>query len=111
MKQLFVRIILIILVTTVVTQPDHIAGAQFVSQKNTLRGSQIFAFALQKQLQDERIPCTNYVIIKFRDTNRSVDTLNRQEVQRLVPGLALIGIISGLCTVEHRSFNCQNTCL
>lgn len=91
MKRLSVRIILIILiilVTALITQPDHIAGAQSISRKNTVPGTQIFPFAPQKPLQDERVPRTSHVIIKFRDTTHGAGTiqLNRQEIQRLSAG-------------------------
>jgi serine protease len=84
-KRLPVKIILIILVAALVTQPDHNAGAQSLSRKNTARDFQMSPSAVQEPLQDERVPRTSHMIIKFKDTPRSGGTiqLTRQEIQHL----------------------------
>jgi serine protease len=79
---------LTILVAALVAQPDHSAGAQSLSRKNPARDFQMVPSAVQKLLQDEGIPRTSHMIIKFRDMTRSAGTiqLTRRELQRLSAG-------------------------
>jgi serine protease len=87
MKQLTIKVIILIMIAALVTQTDQIAGAQSVFGTDPAHESEILPLVSHSQSPSggERFRYTRRLIIKFRDTNRSLPTtyVQRQEMQRL----------------------------